>query len=98
MKTPLILLSTVVVMTAMPVLANEMTAQEKAQHYMHKIDTNGDSQISLQEHDSYGKMMFEEADANDDSMISMSELTTHKQQEKDKMKSMEKTGGPANNR
>lgn len=87
MKVKLATLSLAAVMLTSPALANEGNMEEKAKHYFEKIDTNKDSKISKEEHDAFGNHMFTEADTDKDGSISLTELTTHKQKEKDESKS-----------
>lgn len=79
---------------AMPAMANdhrdddkEAHMQKKVEHYMSKIDTNGDGKVSKSEHDAFGNQMFKEADTNGDGMISKDEMVAKKKAEHAKMKS-----------
>jgi hypothetical protein len=95
MKSRIAILTLAAVLAATPVLANEANVEAKAQHYLNKIDTNKDSQISKAEHDAFGDSMFSEADTNKDNQISLSELTAAKKKEKEEMK--EVTNDASNN-
>lgn len=85
MKTKIAILSLAVVAVSMPALANEMNAEEKARHFLEKADSNNDNQISKTEHDTFATTMFNEADTDDDNMLSLAEMTAYKQKEKDEM-------------
>lgn len=83
MKNMIAALSALAVIAAMPVAAsaNEQKAEQKANFYFKKIDTDGNGMISKAEHNAFGTSMFSEADANKDNQISKEELTAEKKQE-----------------
>lgn len=79
-----ILAAIMLALAAMPAAAKSMKDMgEKAQYYLEKMDTNKDGKVSMEEHDSYGRLMFGEADTNNDNFLSREELEAHKKKEMD---------------
>ena len=75
---PLMLVGVVV---AMPALANKdsaMDVSKSADHWLAKMDTDGDGMVSRSEHDAFAEKMFHEADTNNDNMLSRDEMLAQK--------------------
>lgn len=69
---------------ALPALANEPAKAEKmASRLIEKMDRNNDGNISMDEHEAFSAQMFFDVDFNKDRMLSESEITAYKMEEKD---------------
>lgn len=83
----LAILGVVLAVAATPALANEKDMEGKAQFYFNKMDTDSNGSVSNQEHATFSKSKFDEADTNNDDMLSLDELKAYKKKEKDEYKS-----------
>lgn len=89
MKKTLLALSVMTLCTSaaiIPAFANEAKLDKKVDFYLNKMDADKDGAVSEDEHEEFAEKMFEDADTNDDDVLSRDELIACKKKEMDEMK------------
>jgi len=86
-NTKVSIIAAAVVAMAMPLTG--MAGEKKSNHYMKMVDTNGDGQVSAQEHAAAAAKRFAKMDANGDGMVTKEEMKAmhkkYKKHKKDRM-------------